>query len=379
MENNIKILLGSTKNVNSVNVETYTPIELGNIRSIISEYDQNKSISAADVFDSERQQTNIYRIYGRIDFLSLLNGLKLNYTNIDDLFIKSTGNSKTIINSFNFYLAKPSTDYSLISGNTYVRKMDIIATPNQFDIFEAGFTNNLYGDKIYSYNLNVDIDLTDVYDYFGFPLTEIYLYCKWKNTGSETLSKSYFNGINGSESFVIDNDAIYVIGDKINVDAIEFSRSAYTQTIIKENTHKITTTFATGGTLTWSYQPFIPLRLQYFYDNVKHANKSNSSYDITESIPSYGILLNPEDITDDTYIWRNIIPQGNFDPITDVGVDYPFINKRRYIFSTVILDIIPDTSDTITFNSFKNLKFADPNNKFINPIININNIGKPCQ
>ena len=70
---------------------------------------------------------------------------------------------------------------------------------------------------------------------------------------------------------------------------------------------------------------------------------------------------------------------GNFDPITDVGVDYPFINKRRYIFNTIILDIIPDMSISETYNAFKNLKYLDPNNNFINPIIDVNNIGKPCQ
>lgn len=382
MENITKILLGSKKNVNSVDVETYTRIELGNKKQIISEYDQNNFISASDVFNSERQENDIYRIYGRIEFLSLLNGLKSNYDNIDQLFVKSSGGTKTLLNCFDFYLVKPSTDFIKISGqtNSYIRKMEVMATPNQFDIFEAGFTNNSYGDIIFSFNLNSDVNFDNKFDYFNFPIIEAYLYIRYKKTGTEVLKKSDFDTVSGIESFVVDNQTTkYSIGDKINCDVVEFDRYEYLQTVISGNTHQILTTFITGGTIMWNYNPFIPLRLKYLSGNVSRENKINSSYDVVTNIPSHAILLNPNDITDNTYVWREIIPQGSFDPITEEGVDYPFINKRRYLFKTVILDVIPNLDDLSTYIAFKELKYGDPSNDYNNPIIDVNNIGKPCQ
>lgn len=381
MDAKIKILLGNKKNVNSINEETYTRIELNNRKEIISEYDQNNFISASDVFNSERQETNVYRVYGRIEFLSLLNGLKYNYDNINQLFNKFSGNTKTLLNSFDFYLVKPSTNFIKISGkdNQYIRKMKVIATPDQFDIFEAGFTNNVYDDIIYSFNLNEDIEFIEDKDYFNFPLTEIYIYCKYRKYGSEALLKSEFNNIDGSEYFINDNGNKYNIGDEITGDVIEFNRYEYQQTNIKANTHKIQTYFITGGTIQWTYNPLIPLRLKYLSSIVSRESKVNSSYDVSTNIPDYAILLNPDSIGDNTYVWREIIPQGSFDPITDEGVDYPFVNKSRYLFKPFTLDVIPDLDDLATYAAFKELKFGDPLDNYINPLTDINNIGKPCQ
>ena len=75
MDNNTQILLNSLKNVNSVNVDNYEKIELSNKRALINEYDISNIISATDIFDAEREANEIYRIYGKIEYISLLNGL----------------------------------------------------------------------------------------------------------------------------------------------------------------------------------------------------------------------------------------------------------------------------------------------------------------
>jgi hypothetical protein len=382
MDAKIKILLGSKKNLNSINKETYTRIELNNRKEIISEYEQKNFISASDVFNSERQETNVYRFYGRIEFLSLLNGLKFDYDNINQLFNEYSGNIKTLLNSFDFYLVKPSINCVKITNkdNQYIRKMQVIATPDQFDIFEAGFSNNVFDDIVYSFNLNEDIDFANDKDYFNFPLTDVFIYAKYKKYNTEVLKKSEYNITDGSEYFITDNITNkYVIGDEITCDIIEFDRYEYLQTIIKTNTHKIQTYFMTGGTIQWTYNPFIPLKLKYLSSVVSRENKVNTSYDISTNIPDHAILLNPNSPDDMTYVWREIIPQGSYDPITDEGVDYPFVNKRRYLFKPFTLDVIPDLDDLATYIAFKELKFGDPSDSYMNPLTDINNIGKPCQ
>lgn len=383
MDYRTKILLNSSKSINSVNVETLLNIELKNNKSIFVEYDKTKTLSAYDIFNTERQMINNYRIYGRIEFLSLLNGISQNYDVLDDIFISRSGETKTLLNSFDFYLVKPSKEFIPISGSSnYIRKMEVIATPSDFDIFEAGFTNNVYGDKIYSFNINKNIDLNNAYDYFNFPITEIYIYAKYKKTNSEEVNKSKFNQDTGEEIFIPDTTGHTITGSTslIEADLISFDRAGYQQNIVKNVTTQIITTF-TGDNkkIMWTYNPFIPIRLIYLSSNVNRESRNNTSYEIVNNIPQHAILLNPNTPNDDIWIWREIIPQGTYDPITSEGVDYPFINGKKYVFNTIIIDITPNTDDLFTYIEFKNLKFNNPSINYINPIIELNDIGKPCR
>ena len=82
----MEILLNSYKNVASVNVDSYDKVELFNKPTEITEYDIRNVLSASDVFEAEREANQIYRIYGKIEYMSLLNGLKLNYNQFQDFF-----------------------------------------------------------------------------------------------------------------------------------------------------------------------------------------------------------------------------------------------------------------------------------------------------
>src|SRR5208283_1982623 len=181
-------------------------IELSNNVSELIEYDVNGIINASDVFDEERTAYDIYRIYGRIEYMSLLNNINANYTALGDFFTpQTTGNTKNIFNSFDFYLVKPSSSgYTQIistTGSTYIRQFEIIATPNDFDLFNAGFANNVYGEQIYAFNFKSDFDVSTYFDNFGFPITQLFLYAKYKSTLNgngvpETFQYSNW-GING--------------------------------------------------------------------------------------------------------------------------------------------------------------------------------------
>jgi hypothetical protein len=274
----VEILLNSLKNVHSVNVDNYEKVELTRKVSVINEYDIRNILSATEIFDAEREANPVYRIYGKIEYMSLLNGLKLNYTQFSDFFNPQLTNNKNVLNSFNFYLVRPATSgYTHITsgGSTILwqRFFQVVATPNDFEIFPAGFSNNVYGEQAYAFNFNKDFDVTPYVDQFGFPLVELFLYAQYIPSTTpnpiETLSGTTWSpaGVPVPFSFA---PATLNVGDYVqstfNVkigDLIEYSKPDFLQLQLTPQTFKILTPYNLGR-LVWRYNPFISLQLRYF-------------------------------------------------------------------------------------------------------------------
>jgi hypothetical protein len=392
----VKILLNSLKNVASVNVDNYEKIQLSNKLSLINEYDIRNILSATEIFDSEREASEIYRIYGKIDYISLLNGLKNNYTQFSDFFYPQfSGNSKNILNSFDFYLVKPaSSGYTqILSGGStilWTRYFQVIATPNEFEIFPAGFSNNVYGEQAYAFTFNKDFDVSPYLDQFGFPLTELFLYAQYKPTANglnapEMLSGTVWSASGISSSFAFAPIALNIgdyvesfFGAKIG-DLIEYSNIDFLQVQLLPQTFYIQTPYkdisGNSKNLIWKYNPFISFPLRYFADELNQVNTGSTSYDQTIAIPYYAT---PIDIYGN-FVWRDILSQGYTDPTTNLGVNYPFMNKKRYLFSNFVLDITPDLNDTDTLAAFAEVWYSRYATKITTvPITDISNIGKPC-
>jgi hypothetical protein len=386
MDENIKILLNTNKNIDSVNVDNYNKIELQNKRLPILEYDIRNVLSATEIFDLEREANEVYRIYGKMEYMSLLNGLRTGYYKLEHFFlpIQNSTTSKSLLNSFDFYLVKPAvSEYTGFSGVSHIRYFQVVATPNEFELFPMGFANNIYNEQTYGFSFNADFDVSNYVDNFGFPLTELFLYVvykKWSNP-IETLSfRRFLSG--GTSSVVafsptalnIDDYVKTSTGEKIG-DIVEYSKSDFYQAELTPQTFFIKTPYIDGinKSLIWKYNPFIPFRLRYFSNETYRTNINNPSYEQVMSIPYYATALD-----DGNYVWRTILPQGYVDPLTGIGVDYPFVNKKRYLFSTIVFDVVPDLSDADTYDAFKDIKFGTPVNQYITPMSDLNNIGKPC-
>jgi hypothetical protein len=126
--------------------------------------------------------------------------------------------------------------------------------------------------------------------------------------------------------------------------------------------------------LVWKYNPFIPFRLRYFTNEIYKENTGNTSYEVVSSIPYYATPLG-----DGNYVWREIMPQGYIDPISGLGVDYPFVNKKRYLFSNIVFDITPDLTDAETLAAFEKAWYERYQKILaVKPNSDLNNIGKPC-
>ena len=116
MDKQEKILLHTYQNIKSVNADLYNKIELTNKLTEINEYNIRNVINSTEIFDIERNSNEIYRIYGRFEYMSLFNGLKNNYLYLKDFFNPQvSGNSKNIFNSFDFYLVRPASGLAYLS------------------------------------------------------------------------------------------------------------------------------------------------------------------------------------------------------------------------------------------------------------------------
>lgn len=388
MDRRLEIQLPEKKNIDSINVDLYDKFTLENKRANLIEYDINNLLSVTEVFDSERQNNEIYRIYGNIEWLSILNGLRVDYVQLRDFFLSFTNvddqqlTYKNLLNSFEVYLVKPSTGFTHVNNtDDYIRYFEVIATPNEIDIYNAGFSKNIFNEQEYSFNLTKDIDVSGQLDGVGFPLTELFLYFQYipqsnGNNSPELMQHIAWSNLGSGivESF---DPVTLNIGDKIIGDKVRLSKLNYTQSRVSSQYYYIQTVYNNDGvsdSLFWRYNPFIPLRLRYFNNEVRRANTGNTSYEVANSIPYYAI-----DIGDGNYVWRDILPQGYVDPITGNGVDYPFVNGKRYLFSNVVLDTTPSFSDYHTAQVFSEINFNDPININSSPITDLDNIGKPCQ
>lgn len=533
MDNKQEILLGNQKNINSVNTDNYTKIELTRNVSEITEFTVNDVVNSTLVFDAERKANQNYRIYGRIEWMSLLNGVTNSTSReLEDFFNPTySENSKNIIDSFDFYLVAPSSGetYGTVNNTNYRRRnFEVIATPNDFEIYKAGFSNNVYGEQVYAFNFKTDFDVSEYYDNLGFPLTELFLYAQYKIVETEEMSWSSFT-ITGDKNKVDLTTKDLNIGDIVenhqnnNIqDLIEYSAETYFQEQIDPQIFYIRTRYFDGVNkwLEWSYNPFIPFRLRYLdgvvstaplpkiiedtssfsiqvsgmtstnftatkllkqslitdirtIDKWNDQSTINYNWDSDNGILSFissetfeisfqteislsqdtdkyigetyleestgsgwveipytkrkyqisspvqsttfirsfnngdeirirtNLIPNPEErkierIPDYTkmieangkYVWRDILSQGYVDPITNLGVDYPFFNKRRYLFEVIVFDVPPNlTTDQLTEHQ-NTLDVFDEISYYENATTlditpsdenDLDNIGKPCQ
>ncbi|MFW6246635.1 MAG: hypothetical protein ACOC22_00465 [bacterium] len=408
MDDKLKILLNSKKNINTVNVDTFTKLSLSNRKSKINEYDVKSVLSVTELFELEREENEIYRIYGGLEYVSLLDGLINNYSEFKDFFRPERNDSKNIYNSFDFYLVKPSDedypniDYTIgssinienddisygldnptlnFSTTIYRRSFSVLTKLENFELFNAGYQKNIFKNQKYQYVFNIDIDISSLVDGLGMPLTELYIYAQYKPTTNEEISFEKWNN-SGQMSKVNFIPKQFNIGDVVETnsnaiigDLVEFSRPRFFQRQDTQQTFRITTPITNPNRdIVWRYNPFIPIRLRYFEDYLNTVNKNSDSYEDLNRIPEYAFELSNGDM-----VWKNIMPEGFIDPLTGLGTNHPFVNKRRYLFADVILDIYPDLNDSTTRSAFENIWF-DKNTIPLNtlPTTNIGDINRPC-
>lgn len=393
-----KILLGEEKNVNSINEDYFIRMGLMKNESLLTEYNIKHFIDLTKVFEEEREKSETYRIYGTINYLSLLNGLVVDYEKISDIFQRGVGGIqevKDIFNSFDIYLLRHSSDYGdEIEDGIYQKRFDVLSTPNDINIMNAGYNVNIFNEDVYYFDISLDFNIEELLDGLHFPITDFYLYFQYKpdstivnGVGEKELL--YYRNKNTSEIGSFDDfynihpltewnieDCLYdTINEEYLGEVIKYDLKKYkTNTLIKQR-FKIKT-LTKSGYIYWEYNPFIPIKLRHLSSGVSTANRYSKSYEQANNIPYYAVNID----NNGNVVWRDILPDGLIDPITNDSVNHPFVNNKKYVFNNIILSVVPDLTDNDTITIFEEIKYNDYVSISKRPInVNIDNIGKPCQ
>jgi hypothetical protein len=375
----IEIQLGSKKNVNAVNVDQNINIELKNSTSDILSYDESNVISVSQLFNSERQESESYRVYGAINFLSIINGIKKSYSELTNFFTpprlgdELNGLTKNLPYCFDLYLCYPLNN-AQISGETFIRNYTVITKLNNAEIYKSGFASTIYYNNQYCYDFNIDFDLYGILDSFKKPVTNLYLFLNYKPTSNgasqlETVLRKNYTGTTVSVPYVQYNQGDIVTGDLVNYVNLNFE-----ETLSEQMEYYVNFPYDTGS-LQFKYNPFINIKIKDYSDEISYGNLTGGT-ETDLNIPSYATPID----NSGNVIWKIILENGYIDPINGKGVDFPFVNKRHYVFNVTTFPLRPNLNDPATELIFNDINFNTNTGQYVKPTTkgSLNNLGNKC-
>lgn len=351
-----KFILSSERFANSPTVDYYKTIQLKNKTKTILNDENVTNIELSELANIERENSYKYRLLGSINYFSLLNNLKNNYTEIQDFFVRYNGgvNPKNIFNSFKIYVTKKSTEYVSFNNDLYKETYEIISELKDINIYNCGFSRNIFNEQTYLFNFNITLDLKDQKDYFNKPITELFLFFDYQldiSKNETVLSKDFNSTSKENKNLTITKttNSNYELNDLILSNLIKKEDNDFDEKIINEQEYKIKYNIG-SSVVQFKYNPFLKIKLRDYNDAIYNGNlKVNSTN--TFNIPDYAKLFG--DVSDENVLWKEILPHGFIDPITDLGVNHPFINGVHYVYTNNVFSITPDFSNLETEIIFK--------------------------
>jgi hypothetical protein len=353
-----KIILSTKRFANAPEIDYNFNIELKSNNKFIENKENITNISLSELFNIEREKSYKYRLVGKIEYLSILNNLKENYTDIKDFFVRYDGgnNFKNIFNSFKIYLLKKSDHYTSLGNNLYKERYEVVADLSEIQLYNCGFSKNIFFEQNFLFNYNIDIDTENQKDFFDKPITELFLYFDYQLnvSKSETIIKKNFNSLSNSNNNLTiteNTNTTYNINDFIIGNLVKREDNEFDETIINEQIHKIKLLFSSNS-LTFKFNPFIKIKLREYNDTLYNGNTKGNTKNILK-IPDYAKFVG--DPVKGNVIWKELLPHGFIDPISNLGVNFPFINGRHYVYTNNILSMQPDMNDNDTNTIFEKI------------------------
>lgn len=252
---------------------------------------------------------------------------------------------------------------------------------NDYETYRLAFSENIYADTNVQFSFNEDIDISDLKDNLGRPLTEIY-FTVIKTNSNELFSKissgievpfiskfntspinTYLQDIpvinkihngNGnpwpSHIPLEPNVTINSLTNDFYGDLVEYNTYEVKETVLAEIAHRFNTKNRETASATTTYnvsEPNIdtntsgttnttnlgPRQEGYFYKpHHRMTIKTLSSYveqgdENTVGIPDYATNLN-----DGRYFWRDILNVG-VNETDELPLNYPFLNGCHYLYN----------------------------------------------
>jgi hypothetical protein len=248
-----------------------------------------------------------------------------------------------------------------------------IIEPHDYDLYNLSFSKNIYSDPITQYIFNGDIDITDLVDNLGRPLSEIYL-TKIK-TNSNGLFTRVSSGIetpflpklktSSTNTFLLAIPAINLIHNgvptpflshkplEINVkptddyfygDLVEYNMFEVKETILANAAHRFNTVnretlanfnyYSTvGDTPTIKNVNLGPRHEGYFYNPHELIRiREYSAYIEQGDVNTIDAPLYAANLGDGRYLWRDLLDIG-YNESSEKPIDYPFLNGCHYLYA----------------------------------------------
>jgi hypothetical protein len=248
-----------------------------------------------------------------------------------------------------------------------IKKFETQNELTQFDyeVYPLSFSNNIYNDQNYQIVIKDDIDITDLKDNLGRPLSEMYLtMIKTKSVNMFTKVQSGFDFENyyGNvitttndgrdvsnirkihtlslplapfESHVPLESNVLISNNDFYGDICEYSEYEVKETILQPVMHRFNTVDRettiskqiTNGVIKgvrpegYLYQPHYQIKIREYSNYVEQGDAS------TVNIPEYA-----ENLNDGRYLWRDLLTIGYNDGQEET-LNYPFLNGVHYLYN----------------------------------------------
>jgi hypothetical protein len=304
--------------------------------------------------------------------LGLENGDLKNY-----YFVIDKSNSGTIVSNSRMKKIvdnKPVQYYFRVFKKIKTRYSNIIEN-DDYETYQVGFAQNFYNDPITQFVFNEEIDVSELRDNLGRPLSELYLtILKTSSNNLFTRIKSgietpFIRNLNNSDvlpwlleipviqkihngntlPFISHNplETIQLIGtpNRYYGDIVEYNETTLLETVLADVHHRfntnnreqvntiqeyISTTVSTTQTAQQRTLELGPRQEGYYYKahhQIKIRNFSNyieQADSNIDEVPSYATIRE-----DGKYVWRDLLSIG-FNDGESKTLDYPFLNGSHY-------------------------------------------------
>ena len=302
-------------------------------------------------------------------------------------------------NDINFQLG--TSTFKRVKGDDYeseyyVRTLSALTTTyDDYDIYPAAFGVNYYEDKLASFNFIKDIDVENIVDNRGRPLSELYLTLVkndndskpdslhnryWQNiqsglpsnikdrfwtrivAGYETerdLRTNYNIRAYGDEDYVTNSyfENIDESNDTFQSDIVEYNEYDLFEISLEDIYHRINTiyrenltdiytsinpslSFVTNKREGYLYKPHSKIQIKEFSSFIHPVVDLQSFFDLNNITNTGQQIKLKEDfkvpfyateISPNVYRWRELLDVGEIDPMGS-GVDYPFESGAHYMY-----------------------------------------------
>jgi hypothetical protein len=240
-------------------------------------------------------------------------------------------------------------------------------TQSDYECYPLSFSKNIYDDQNYQIVFNDDVDVSDLTDNLGRPLSEIYLTIiktKSKNLFTKVISgvdlENYLGNVSTTTNddlsvsnirkmhtssiplapfqsqTPIENDVLISNNDYYG-DICEYSKYEAKETILLPVMHRFNTVdrettiikpltdmVINGPRLEgYMYKPHHQIKIRQFSNYVEQGDST------VVGIPEYAEYLG-----DDKYLWRDLLDIGYNDG-QEQTLDYPFLNNAHYLYNNI--------------------------------------------